>query len=491
MKVYTAMFSHETSSFSPIPTARRNFESLHYRRPGPTPNLEVESATSGPNAKWIPLALQHGHTIVPGPTMEATPSGRTRKGDYEALREEILDDLRRAMPVDAILLMLHGSQMAVGYDDCEGDLLSRIRDIVGAKVPIGVELDLHCNISQAMVDNATILMACKEYPHTDFGDRAVDLFRLVEAAARGAINPVMAFERVPMLNLFFTTRQPMRGFVDRVTALEGKDGVLSITLAHGFAFADVPEASASVIVTTDNAPQRGRALARQLAQEFFALRDVAGSHPVSIDEALDQALAAAGGPVVIADGSDNPGGGAPGDSTFILRRMLERGITNAAVALLWDPMAAQIARDAGIGRRIEMRIGGKMGPSSGQPVDVEAEVTAVAENPLQTGLSGRRDDIYSQLGLSAALRINGIDVIVNTKRLQTFSPDCFSELGVDPRSKRILVVKSTQHFYAQFAPLAHSVIYCDAPGAQSKDMKSRIYRNLRRPIWPLDEVELV
>ncbi|HRD27047.1 MAG TPA: M81 family metallopeptidase [Caulobacter sp.] len=485
MRFFIGGLVHETSSFSPIPTSMRKF---HASRPAPGASMEELQKLGGASVygQWVKRAAEQGHTIAGGPVFSAGPSGLTVQADYEALRDELLESLRSAGPVDGVLLFLHGAQMAVGYRDCEGDVLARARAIVGPTTPIGVELDLHCNISEAMLANATILMACKEYPHTDFGDRAIELFDLIAATAAGRIRPVTSFVRAPMLNLFFTTEQPMRGLVDLTVAMEGKGSVLTTTLAHGFSSADIPEAAASVIVVTDNAREEGDRIAQGLARLFFSLREIGGPKALDVDAVLDAALAEPEGrPVVIADGSDNPGGGAAGDSTFLLRRMLERGVTNAGLAMIWDPTAVKLAMTAGPGARLPMRIGGKTSPMSGDPVDAEVEVLAVHEDPKQIGFSGEKTLGF---GAAAALRVGGVDVIVNSYRVQTLSLECFTELGVDPLSKRILVVKSNQHFYAHYAAIAQKVLYSDAPGTTSLNVARRPYRNLARPIWPLDDV---
>jgi microcystin degradation protein MlrC len=170
MKVFLAAMAHEASSFSPIPTNRASFEKSMYFRPGSDAPPEKWIARVGGSAygEWVRLALERGHTVAAGLGTVAGPSAPTRRADYEALRDELLEDLRAAMPVDMVLLFLHGAQMAEGYDDCEGDVIRRVREIVGPETPIGVELDLHCNITQEMTDHATAIMACKEYPHTDF-----------------------------------------------------------------------------------------------------------------------------------------------------------------------------------------------------------------------------------------------------------------------------------------------------------------------------------
>lgn len=487
MRFFLAGLVHETSSFSPIPTSRRRFEGGAFRPPADIGLNDLESLAGQSNyGRWVRRARERGHSVAPGPTFSAGPSGLTVRTDYEALRDEVLGALKAAGAVDGVLLFLHGSQMAQGYDDCEGDLLALVRGVVGPRTPVGVELDLHCNITHAMLEHATVIVACKEYPHTDFGDRADDLFDLIERAAQGSIRPRMSFVRVPMLNLFFTTVAPMRQLVDFTQALEGKGSVLSITLGHAFTSADMPETSASVIVVTDNDPVEGERLAQGLARIFFSMRAIAGPKTIGIDEALDTALSEPEGrPVVIADGADNPGGGAAGDSTFILRRMLDRGVTNAGLAMIWDPTAVRLAMAAGPGAKLPLRIGGKTGPLSGDPIDADVEVLAVAERPLQMDLSGAKTLMF---GPAAAIRIGGVDVVINTYRVQTFSLECFTELGIDPRSKRLLVVKSNQHFFAHYEPIAQRVLYADAPGTTSNHIAGRPYSKLARPIWPLDEV---
>ena len=193
-----------------------------------------------------------------------------------------------------------------------------------------------------------------------------------------------------MIVTVHTSRDPARSFVDRIQAMEGKDGVLSISIAHGFAWGDVPEMGTKVLVYADGDEAKARALARQLADELIGMREALGVPHPSIDDALDQALAFAGGPVVISDGADNPGGGAASDATFFLRRIVERGIGDVAIGPFWDPVAARIAIEAGEGARLALRIGGKVSPLSGDPIDLDCTVKAVRREHQQTGLSNTR-----------------------------------------------------------------------------------------------------
>jgi len=486
MKCYIAFLAHETNSFSPVPTDRSSFDEIGVYRPStgpPEANLDLLKGA----ADFYREALRRGDEPVVGLCALAQPSLPCLERDYVALREELLEGLRAAMPVDMVLLMMHGSMMAQGCDDCEGDVLSRVRSLVGPGVPIGLLLDLHCNVTEQMVENATVVKACREYPHTDFADRAHELYELVAASAQGRIRPTMAFQRVPMLGLFQTQREPMRSLVDRVTREERRPGVLSITLAHGFPWGDSPHTGAGVIAITDGAPQRARELAESIGREFFALRETGQVSLLGIDAALDTALAHGRGTVVIADMSDNPGGGAASDSTFLLRAMLERGVGDAVVGLLWDPEAVRVAFAAGEGATIPMRIGGKLGPMSGPPLDVAATIRHLRTDASQPHIA---DGGATPLGRTAVIETHGIEVVMNEIRQQPFHPEAFVNAGVDPWSKQLVVVKSSFHFYAGFAERATAIVYCDAPGTLQNDARTRPYRHLRRPVWPLDDVAL-
>ena len=234
---------------------------------------------------------------------------------------------------------------------------------------VGAELDPHNHLTPAMLDNADLLVSFKEYPHTDILERALELVDLCAAQVEGRVKPVGAAVDCEMLVTMHTSRDPARAFVDRIQALEGKDGILSISVSHGFAWGDAEHMGTQVLVYADGDADKAQALARRLADELIGLREALGVRYPGIDAALDEALAFDGGPVVLADGADNPGGGAAGDSTFVLRRMLERGIGNACLGPLWDPVAVRIAFDAGVGATLPLRIGGKIGPLSGDPID--------------------------------------------------------------------------------------------------------------------------
>jgi len=427
-------------------------------------------------------ARERGWTLLEGMVASAQPGGTATRVAYETLRDELLGDLRRALPVDLVLLGLHGAMVADGYDDCEGDLLARVRALVGPDTVVGAELDPHSHLTEAMVAHADVLVAFKEYPHTDVLDRALELVDLCAARVRREIAPVASVADTGMIVTMHTSREPARGFVDRIKAMEGRDGVLSISVSHGFPWGDVPDMGTRVLVYTDGDAARGAALARRLADELTTMREALSIPAPGIDAAIDEALAFDGGPVVISDGADNPGGGAAGDSTFILERLLERGVTGAAIGPIWDPVAARVAIEAGEGARLALRVGGKIGPLSGRPLDLDCIVKRVLDEHVQTGLGGTP----TPMGACALVECRGIEILLVTIRNQAMGTDLFTGIGCELAGRKLVVVKSSQHFHASYSRIARHVIYAAAPGSVSFDLATLPYRRIRRPRWPID-----
>lgn len=484
MKLFCATLSHETNRFSPIPTDIECYREFYLHLPSTGEGRHyLDAPMEGVNLYSIINA--RGHETICGLAASAQPSRPTNRRDFEFLLDELLGNLRAAGVVDGVLLFLHGAQVAEGFDDCEGHLLGQVRKIVGKDVPVGVLIDLHANVTEAMVRNADLILACKEYPHWDFEARAEQLLDLMERAARRQVRPVMAMTRVPMLGTYFTTEPHMRRFVDELYAMEDGEKLLSVSVCHGFALADIAESGAATLAITHNDAGLARVTADALAERLFAMRAEIATHFRSVDEALDEAESAIGsgsrGPVIIADAADNPGGGAPGDSTFLLQAVLDRRLHDVGVAMICDPQAVSIAMSAGIGARLPLRIGGKTGPTSGPPLDVEATVLAARADAVQTA-----QGMDCPLGPAVAIRVEGTEVVLNSIRNQTFTPQCFTELGIDPTRKRLLIVKSHQHFHEHFSRMASRIIYALPPGTVDMALRSVPYSNIQRPAWPLD-----
>jgi microcystin degradation protein MlrC len=504
MRIFSATLATETNTFSPIPTGLDAYRETFFYPAGEHP--DAPSIFTAPLWAARQRARQEGWQLSEGLSAFAMPAGLTTRAAYETLRDQILDDLRRALPVDIVLLGLHGAMVADGYEDCEGDLLARVRAIAGPRAVIGGELDPHCHLTQQMLDAGDFLVCFKEYPHIDFVERAHELLDLCVAAAQRRIAPVKAVYDCRMTGVFHTPGGPMREFVDRIKALEGRDGILHVTVAQSFPWGDVPDMGTKILVYADRDRGKAERLAQQLGRELFALRGRTSPPFLSIDEALDRALAAEGGPpapaaqaaapaaqadrrkpIVIADSGDNSGGGAGSDSTFVLRRLLERGIGDVALGPLWDPVAVRFCFQTEPGARLQLRIGGKVGPLSGDPLDAEVEVMALARDLRQSfGPSQQRLGDAARVKLLDP-RAPGIEIVLNTHRAQAMGRELFTGLGLDPADKRLLVLKSSQHFHAAFAPIARAVFYIGGPGVMDMEWGNLSYRRIARPKWPFDE----
>jgi microcystin degradation protein MlrC len=480
LKIFTACLGTETHTGGPLPTDTHAFEQTYLVREGKHP--DAINMFGVPLVIWRDRAQARGWQVIESLCTFATPSGLVVKKTHERFRDEILNDLRVAMPVDGVMLSLHGAMVADGYDDCEGDLVHQVRQIVGPDVPIGVEFDLHCHISRQFIEDVTALVIFKEYPHTDFAARAEELWQIIEAKLDGSVEPHMAVHDCRMVGVYHTTREPMRSFVDRMTALEQTGGVLSISLGHGFPWADIEDVGSRMVVITNNQPELGQELAEKLSRELWDMRADITPQFLEMEEAIAEAVAYGEGPVVLADMSDNPGGGAPGDSTFIIASLIKQGVRDVAVGGIWDPVAALICIGAGEGAEFDLRLGGKTGPSSGTPLDLRVRVGKIRKDFNVEALGGSK----RYMGDSVSVHADGVDFVIHSARCQNTHPAFFVEFGIDISEKKILVVKSMQHFYGNYAPVSAKIIYTASAGCLIWDFTKFPYNKIARPVWPLD-----
>jgi microcystin degradation protein MlrC len=482
MRLFTASIGTESNTFSPVPTSLEDYAQNVLYRAGEHPNDGPKQCTA---QLWVARrrAARDGFALVEGSCFFASPGGRTNSKDHVAMRDEILDQLRAAMPVDGVLLGMHGAMVAFGEDDVEGDLLERARAIVGPDVPIAVELDPHCHLTLKRVSLADIIVLYKEYPHTDTVERAEELLDLLLGTLGGRIRPVMSVYDCRQIGSFPTTHPLMRAFVDRAAAMEGKDGILSVSIGHCYPYADVPEMGARILVVADGDKAAADRAATLLGQEFQALRGVTTPKFHGVEDGIDTALAMPGAPIAVTDAADNAGGGASSDNTTILRALLARGTENVAVGPLWDPVAVRTLFAAGLGAELPLRFGGKTGPTSGTPIDATVRVTGLAREATQT-----YGATQSALGDLAAIRVGGIDVVLNTARTQALGLELFTAVGIDPRARKLLVLKSSNHFRAAYDPILAGVLHIHSDGLLRRDDYRLIpYLHVKRPIWPLDE----
>ncbi|WP_370207010.1 M81 family metallopeptidase [Pararhodobacter marinus] len=484
MKTFIACLATETNSFSPLPTSYASFDEgmIHHG----TATSSKPLYWTGAMSLWRKEAEARGWDVAESLAAFAQPSGPTLRKVYEQFRDEILADLKAAMPVDIVLLQLHGAMIADGYPDCEGDLIAHIRALA-PDAKIGGLLDPHCHLTEVMLTKADALICFKEYPHIDILDRGAELFALIADAAEGKTNPVMRDYDCRIVMAMPTPEGPMRAFVDAMSARESEPGILSLSLAHGFPWGDHERTGARALAITDGDPALAEKIAREIGEKLWAEKDAIFQKVLTIDEALDLAAGHNQGPIVLADMSDNAGGGAPGDATFVLRAMLDRGLTSVVSGLYWDPQLVRLCQDAGEGATLPVRLGGKVGPMSGDPLDLTVTIKRIVP-----GLAQTFGTLPVELGTSVWLSIDtgtndpseNIDIVVNDIRTQTFHPDAFTQIGIDVQAKRHVVVKSSNHYRAGFAPIASVIIPIASPGAITPDFTAIPYKIRSLNYWP-------
>ncbi|MFK7836220.1 MAG: M81 family metallopeptidase [Sulfitobacter sp.] len=475
MKILIAGLATETNSFSPIPTGRLAFEDSFVSRQA---TQETPNIFSAPLHEWRRMAEARGWDVAETLSAFAQPAGPTIKTAYEAYRDEILAVVAQEKP-DIFLISMHGAMIADGYDDCEGDLLSRARALLGEHAVIGLEIDPHSHLTDTMMQAANLIICYKEYPHTDTPDRARELFSLAADTAEGKIKPVMRDYDCRMITMFHTTRPPIRGFVDEISAREGKDGVLSVSLVHGFPWGDCARVGARMLVIADEDSEKAAEVAQEFGKKLWALRSQLLPDWPTIGSALDKVAAAPDAPLVIADFADNAGGGAPADSTFVLREVLARGMKDVALGIFWDPVLVRMCEDVGVGGQMKVRLGGKVDVSSGDPIDLRVTVRGIKPDMFQW-----MGDSKMAMGTGVWLEADGVHIVLSDKRTQAFHPVGFTDLGLDLGQMRAVVVKSSQHFYAGFAPIASEVVYINGPGAITPDYANIPYTKRDGGYWP-------
>ncbi|MEZ5727057.1 MAG: M81 family metallopeptidase [Burkholderiaceae bacterium] len=478
MKVMIAGLATETNTFSPIPTGRRSFEETFLSREATRlpPNL-----FSAPLHEWRRAAEARGWDVVEGLSAFAQPAGTTLRATYESLRDEILADVRAQRP-DILLLSMHGAMIAEGYDDCEGDTLAHARTILGPDAVIGLEIDPHAHLTELMLANANLIVCYKEYPHIDSPQRARELFAMAADAAEGRTKPVMRDYDCRMLTVYQTPIEPMRGFVDAMQAREGRDGILSLSLAHGFPWGDSPRLGTRMLAIADGDAARAETVAAEFGSRLWALREQLRVQWPSIDDSLDKVRGAKRFPLVLADTADNAGGGAPADSSYVLRAVLDRGMRDVAIGIFWDPMVVRTCVEVGVGATLDLRLGGKVGPMSGDPVDLRATVRGIRHDMTQ--MMGETE---MPMGTGVWLEADGVHLVLSDHRTQAFHPSAFTDLGVPLAQMKAIVAKSTNHFRAGFAPIAAEIIHMASPGALSMDFGTIAYAKARTDFWPVLE----
>jgi microcystin degradation protein MlrC len=491
MRVLTARFMHETNTFSRMPTdmaliRRRDF---HLENEIPQAFRGTRSALGA----TFEAADKYGWSLVHPVSANPNPSGIVTDDAFETITGMILAACEQKGPIDGVLLHLHGAMVTDSHEDAEGELLARLRRRLGPQAPIVVTLDLHANVTQKMADNANALIAFRTYPHVDMYERAWQGAELLDRAMRGKVWPVTVIARRPMVYGLDRGRHqggPMAELLARAEAIEQRGQALTVSICAGFSRSNIRDVGPSVTVTTDGGARHARAIADDFMDYAWETRDFSSFSLISVAEAVALARGGKPGdkPLVVADYTDNPGGGGYGDATAFLKGLVEAGIDRVAFHAICDPEAVQQGMRAGIGAKTTLALGGKTDPAmGGGPLSLDGEIVCltngkfIAYGPMGGG-------VERNYGPSMVFRVGGIDIVVITNNGQATDLGQFTSLGIDPTRYTTVAVKSMQHFRAAFAPIAREIVLVDTGALCSEIYTPELFTKVRRPVWPLDPI---
>ncbi len=488
-KVLSAEISHETNTFSILPTTLALYKARRYYR-----GEEIAKALSGTKTEMgahLDAAKKYGWELVQPIAAAATPGGKTPAEDWAHLSGAVLEACQEG-PFDGVLLSLHGAMVTEDQDDAEGDLLRRLREKLGREIPIAITLDIHANVSNAMARLANIVIAYRTYPHIDQYERAMEAADLLQRAMNGEIRPLSLVWQGPVLEgLDYGRTQggPMSKILAHADQLRQKStGLLAITVCAGFVWADIPDAGPSVTITAHGDPSRFKGAAEELLKDVWETRREITVPLYTLKEAMTEAgkETKEGKPLILSDFTDNPGSGGYGDSVRLLEAMIQAGLKKAAFGCVPDPEAAQKCIAAGVGQEVEITLGAKIDPETYGPslkirgtIEHVSDGKFIAQGPMSKG-------VQFSMGPTAVLRSGGVQVLVTTHNIQVYDLQVFLSQKIDPRACSAVAVKSWHHFRAAFEPISRKVMLVDSGGLASRDLKRFTYHKIRRPIYPLD-----
>jgi microcystin degradation protein MlrC len=477
-------FLHETNTFAPTKATFADF--VHGGGwPAMTQGADLLATMRDINvglAGFVGQAQANGWELVPTIACGASPSAHVTQDAFERIVKVMVDSIAAAGSLDAVYLDLHGAMVTEHLDDGEGEVLARVREVIGRQIPLVVSLDLHANVTTQMVEHADALIAYRTYPHVDMADTgraaAAHLARLLRSRQRLA----KAFRQLPFLipiSWQCTDDAPANGIYRQLAALQS-EAVPTLSFAPGFPAADIPDCGPSVFAygrTQADADAAADALARLVIghEADFDGRIYAP------DEGVRHAMQLASGarrPVVIADTQDNPGAGGDSDTTGMLRALVRNHASRAAIGVIWDPQSARAAHAAGTGATVTLALGGKSGVAGDAPYQASFVVEKLSDGKFVAPgpYYGGRD---MDMGPSAALRIDGVRVVVSSHKAQLADQSMYRYVGIEPTEQAILVNKSSVHFRADFEPIAERLLICAAPGAMPADTAALPWTRLR------------
>jgi microcystin degradation protein MlrC len=473
---------HETNTFAPGVSGFDDFREEWVE--GEKAWRERYAGTGTTMGGAITKADELGVTLVPGIYASTMPSGTIEGSAADALIEAVVSSSDTS--ADGVFVILHGAMVSANYPDMEGELLSRLRERIGADMPVAVTLDLHSNTTRRMAEHANIIVGYDTYPHVDTFDRAVEAMGLLHRTIKGRIHPVQALAQPGMVvvpQAMLTSQGAMKELMDEALAIEKEPGILNVTVAGGFPYSDMDDAGMSFLVTADGDAVLAERMAARLADFAWQRRESFALSFVAPERAVREAFAATEGPVILTEGSDNVGGGAPGDATHVLRWLDNPPVR--CLAVICDPAEAAKAHRLGVGAAFEGDVGGKNDRLHGDPVRLSGSIRLLADGKythVGPYMTGKRAD----MGRTAVIECGNLTLVLTEKRNAPWDLGHVRSIGLWPGDFHVIVVKSAIAWRTAFGTFAKKVIDIESPGACTSNLRLLNYTRLKRPIYPLD-----
>ena len=486
-KIICAQFKQETNRYTPGVSGEKAYQVREYFWGEKAVRDHFASEKTELGAFFAELDVKKECQLIPVLALNASPGAVTAQKIWEKVVEELLKAIDEEPQVDGILLALHGAMVTEKMEDAEGELLQCLRERVGPDVPIVITLDLHANVTELMMKNATAMVAYDYYPHTDCYETGLRAAKIMWQTVTGTMKPIMCWHKLSMMFPFVNTNSgPIVPILKKVQALREIDGLLSSSICHGFFFSDIYEQGAAVLIIADGDSDLAQRYADELANDIWEIREQLMRKFYTPEEAIKIAMEAEKGPIVLADVADNPGSGATMDSVVLLRELVRAGMKDVVVAAICDPEVVLQAKQAGVGASIQVELGGKQAPEiTGGPFYGTAVVEKITDGCF-CNQGKMRYGLIVKFGECVLLRIDDVQVIVCSNHEQPYDLEIYRHCGIDPREKKVLVVKSAVHFRADFETIAQQILDVETPalGCMRPQMLPLVHS--RRPIYPLD-----
>lgn len=486
-RVATGGIFHESNTFFSEPMTLEKFAEKDLSR-GP----EIFTHWKGTCTEmggFIEGSERFGFELIPTVMAWGMPAGALTAETFEKLSADLLSRLKDAGPLDGVLLSLHGAMVAETTADADGELLRRVRETLGGRIPLVVTLDFHANMTEEMIRWPDAIVGYETYPHVDQAERGLEAAGILHRMISEGLRPRVALVRKPLLPHILrqsTEGPPMAEAIGLAHQAEREPGIISVSVAAGFAYCDVPDAGFSVYAVAEDDGERARAAAARVADLVWEHRAEFDASLPSSRTAVQQALSEPEGLTVLVDVGDNVGAGTPADGTELLAELL-RQKAGGALVLLCDGEAVARAAEAGVRACVRLKVGGKVDSFHGAPVEIEGVVRTLSDGVFRN-IGPMHDGLLDDQGRTAVVDTGGVVVVLTERRMPMWNLQQLRAMGIEPTRLRVIVVKAAIAYRAAYRPIARRIIEVDTPGLAAADVRRFRYQRLKRPIYPLDRL---